>query len=60
MPEENKVVFISDRVSISGPRVTDRSMKVTFEAGEYQTTNISELLKLPTDRTLKVTVEVGE
>lgn len=51
--------FESDKVKISGPRV-DGSYTATFDIGEYNQRQVSELLLIPQMTELKVRVEYGK
>lgn len=51
------IEFNADRISISGPRASDGTYKVTFETGEYQQQEIAELFRIPQGVVIKVKVE---
>lgn len=52
-----QVKFSADKLQVSGPRATDNSFVVKLEVGEYLSSQMGELLKLPPQSELKITVE---
>lgn len=52
----SKIIFMSDRVKLNGPKV-DNTYSVTFETGEYEKTKLADLLLLDPNQVLKITVE---
>ena len=55
-----EIVIGCDRVSVSGPRESDGSYKITFTTGEYQKENIARLITLPNDVEIELNVKIKE
>jgi hypothetical protein len=51
-----QIKFIADKVRVNGPKV-DGGYSVTFEVGEYEQEQVSELLKFPQQSNMEVSVK---
>ena len=56
IPGMPKIIFLSDKVKVNGPRV-DNSYSVSFDVGEYEKSKLADLLLLDPGQVLKVSVE---
>ncbi len=54
-----KIIFLSDKVKVNGPRV-DNSYSVSFDVGEYEKTKLANLLLLDPGQVLKVSVDTDD
>ena len=54
----NNISFRADKVRVTGPKI-DGSYSITFEAGQYEQSKVSEMVAIPQDTMITVTVEVA-